>query len=67
MSSSDDESDHPVSEAEEAFQERQMAVVKRLNAVGCAFIRGVDEDVEPPYSEEDVAAMKKISVQRETT
>lgn len=56
MSSSDDESDHPVSEAEEAFQERQMAVVKRLNAVGCAFIRGVDEDVEPPYSEEDVAA-----------
>lgn len=62
MSSSDDESDHPVSEAEEAFQERQMAVVKRLNAVGCAFIRGVDEDVEPPYSEEDVAAMRIVVV-----
>ena len=62
MSSSDDESDHPVSEAEEAFQKRQMAVVKRLNAVGCAFIRGVDEDVEPPYSEEDVAAMRIVVV-----
>ena len=62
MSSSDDESDHPVSEAEEAFQERQMAVVKRLNAVGCAFIRGVDEDVEPPYTEEDVAAMRIVVV-----
>jgi hypothetical protein len=33
MSSSDDESDHPVSEAEEAFQARQMAVVKRLGGL----------------------------------
>jgi hypothetical protein len=65
MSSSDDESDHPVSEAEEAFQERQMAVVKRLNAVGCAFIRGVDEDVEPPYSEEDVAAAQNFAAGQE--
>ena len=45
--SSDSDSDHPVSAAEEAFQQRQMAVVKRLGALGVAMIRGVDEDVEP--------------------
>lgn len=30
--------------------------------MGCAFIRGVDEDVEPPYTEEDVAAMRIVVV-----
>ena len=34
--SSDSDSDHPVSAAEEAFQQRQMAVVKRLGAQGVA-------------------------------
>ena len=62
MSSSDDEADRPVSAAEDAFQERQKAVVKRLNALGCEVIRGIDEDVEPSYSEEDVAAMRIVVV-----
>ena len=64
MSSSDD-SDHPVSAAEEAFQERQMAVVKRLNALGVAMIRGVDEDVEPPYSDEVVADFRIVVITKE--
>ena len=64
MSSSDD-SDHPVSAAEQAFQERQMAVVKRLNALGVAMIRGVDEDVEPPYSDEVVADFRIVVITKE--
>ena len=42
--SSSDEADAPVSAAEEAFVQRQNAAVKRLNALGTALIRGIDED-----------------------
>ena len=63
--SSDSDSDHPVSAAEEAFQQRQMAVVKRLGAQGVAMIRGVDEDVEPPYSDEVVADFRIVVITKE--
>ena len=63
--SSDSDSDHPVSAAEEAFQQRQMAVVKRLGALGVAMIRGVDEDVEPPYSDEVVADFRIVVITKE--
>ena len=62
--SSDSDSDHPVSAAEEAFQQRQMAVVKRLGALGVAMIR-VDEDVEPPYSDEVVADFRIVVITKE--
>ena len=65
--SSDSDSDHPVSAAEEAFQQRQMAVVKRLGALGVAMIRGVDEDVEPPYSDEVVADFRIVVITKERT
>ena len=42
-----------------------MAVVKRLNALGVAMIRGVDEDVEPPYSDEVVADFRIVVITKE--
>lgn len=42
-----------------------MAVVKRLGALGVAMIRGVDEDVEPPYSDEVVADFRIVVITKE--
>ena len=62
--SSSDEADAPVSAAEEAFVQRQNAAVKRLNALGTALIRGIDEDAASP-GEEEVAACRILVITKE--
>jgi hypothetical protein len=62
--SSSDEADAPVSAAEEAFMQRQNAAVKRLNGVGTALVRGVDEDAATP-GEEDIAAVRILVITKE--
>lgn len=62
--SSSDEADAPVSAAEEAFMQRQNAAVKRLNALGIALVRGIDEDAASP-GEEEVAACRILVITKE--
>ena len=62
--SSSYEADAPVSAAEEAFVQRQNAAVKRLNALGTALIRGIDEDAASP-GEEEVAACRILVITKE--